>query len=74
MKNKGFIGGLIGFFIGVFFTIIVSIIIVLILNVVGVIRIGDKQTTKCNTNSTYSQKITITLLYMLDIIESVKPI
>ena len=71
MKNKGFIGGLIGFFIGVFFTIIVSIIIVLILNVVGVIRIGDKQTTKCNTNSTYSQKITITEDELMDVYKDV---
>ena len=71
MKNKGLAGGLIGFFIGVAVTAIFSVIIFVLLYVFGVINMGDEQTTKCITNKSNSQVISITKDELMDVYKDV---
>lgn len=71
MKNKGLAGGLIGFFIGVAVTAIFSVIIFVFLYVFGVVKMGDEQTTKCITNKSNSQVISITKDELMDVYKDV---
>lgn len=67
MKNKCFAGGMIGFLIGT----IVSIVFFAILYFFGVVKIGDVQFIKCNTNNIYSQKISVSEDELMDVYKDV---